>query len=154
MEQEMRARELKQLLTQAAKLTMVQREQVLAHLGTGLALDRATAIVEDRLAQHLGCPKCKAQHVVRNGQADGLQRYKCRGCGCTFNSLTGTPLARLRYRDKWVEQAQAMNDGLSVRKAAAAMDVHRTTAFRWRHRFLALPRDVKADKLAGVAEAD
>jgi transposase-like protein len=154
MEQEMRARELKQLLTQAAKLTMVQREQVLAHLGTGLALDRATAIVEDRLAQHLGCPKCQAQHVVRNGQADGLQRYKCRGCGCTFNALTGTPLARLRYRDKWVEQAQAMNDGLSVRKAAAAMDVHRTTAFRWRQRFLALPRDVKADKLAGVAEAD
>ena len=34
------------------------------------------------------------------------------------------------------------------------MDVHRTTAFRWRHRLLALPRDVKADKLAGVAEAD
>lgn len=88
---------------------------------------------------------------MRNGQADGLQRYKCRGCGCTFNALTGTPLARLRYRDKWVEQAQAMNDGHSVRKAAAAMDVHRTTAFRWRHRFLALPRDVKAVKLAGVA---
>jgi hypothetical protein len=52
----MRARELKPLLTQAAKLTRAQREQVLAHLGTGLALDRATAIVEDRLAQHLGCP--------------------------------------------------------------------------------------------------
>ena len=150
----MRAREFKRLLTQAAKLTSAQREQVLTHLGTGLALDRATAIVEGRLAQHPGCPKCRAQHVVRNGQADGLQRYKCRGCGATFNALTGTPLARLRYRDKWIEQAQAMNDGLSVRKAAAVMDVHRTTAFRWRHRFLALPRDVKADKLAGVAEAD
>jgi transposase-like protein len=154
MESEMRARELKQLLTQAAKLTSAQREQVLTHLGTGLALDRATAIVEDRLAQRPGCPKCQAQHVVCNGQADGLQRYKCRGCGGTFNALTGTPLARLRHRDKWVDQAQAMNDGLSVRKAAAVMDVHRTTAFRWRHRFLALPRDVKADKLAGVAEAD
>ena len=150
----MRARELKQLLTQAAKLTSAQRSQVLAHLGAGVALDRATAIVEGRLAQHPGCPKCQAQHVVRNGQADGLQRYKCRGCGSTFNALSGTPLARLRHRNKWVEQAQAMNDGLSVRKAAAVMGVHRTTAFRWRHRFLALPRDVKADKLAGVAEAD
>ena len=47
-----------------------------------------------------------------------------------------------------------MNQGLSVRKAAACMGVHRTTAFRWRHRFLALPRDVKANELTGVAEVD
>ena len=47
-----------------------------------------------------------------------------------------------------------MNQGLSVRKAAACMGVHRTTAFRWRHRFLALPRDVKSNELAGVAEDD
>ena len=106
------------------------------------------------MAQHPGCPKCHANHVVRNGQADGLQRYKCRACGVTFNALTGTPLARLRYRDKWLEQAHAMDEGLSVRKAAARMAVHRTTAFRWRHRFLALPREVKANGLAGVAEAD
>ena len=154
MEHGMRARELKELLTQATKLTSAQRDQVLAFLGTGVALDHATAIVESRLTQHPGCPKCHAQHVVCNGQSNGLQRYKCRGCGSTFNALTGTPLARLRHRSKWVEQAQSMNDGLSVRKAAAGMGVHRTTAFRWRHRFLALPCDVKADKLTGVAEAD
>jgi len=94
----MRAREFKRLLTQATRLTSAQREQVLAHLGTGLALDRATAIVEDRFVQRPGCPKCNAQHVVRNGQAGGLQRYKCRGCGGTFNALTGTPLAQLRLQ--------------------------------------------------------
>ena len=33
--------------------------------------------------------------MVRNGQADGLQRYKCRGCGRRFNALSGTPLARV-----------------------------------------------------------
>ena len=125
MEQEVRARELKEFLTQAAKLTSTQREQVLAHLGAGVALDRATAIVEGRLAQNPGCPKCQAQHVVRNGQADGLQRYKCRGCGATFNALTGTPLARLRHRNKWVEQAQAMNDGLSVPSAGPERTIRR-----------------------------
>lgn len=150
----MRARELKQLLSLTAKLTPSQREQVMAHLSTGLALDQATSIVQGRMAQQPCCPKCLAQHVVRNGQAGGLQRYKCRSCGVTFNALSGTPLARLRDRDKWLERAQAMDEGLSVRKAAACIGVHRTTAFRWRHRFLALPRDVKANKLAGVAEAD
>lgn len=151
----MRARELKQLLAQTAKLTPSQRERLVGHLNAGLALNQATAILEGRMAPHPDCPKChQALRVVRNGQADGLQRYKCRSCGITFNALTGTPLARLRHRDKWLEQVHGMDEGLSVRKAAARMGVHRTTAFRWRHRFLALPREVKAVKLAGVAEAD
>lgn len=154
MEQEMRARELKQLLVKTAKLTPCQRDQLMAVLSARLTMDLATTIVQGRLAQHPGCPKCQGQHVVRNGQAGDLQRYKCRGCGITFNALTGTPLARLRHRDKWVAQALAMEEGLSVRKAAARMEVHRTTAFRWRHRFLALPREVKASGLVGVAEAD
>jgi hypothetical protein len=92
--------------------------------------------------------------VVRNGHADGLQRYKCRSCKRTFNALTGTPLARLRQRGKWLAQARALAEGLSVRGAAAQMGVHRTTAFRWRHRFLQLPATVRATALAGVAEGD
>lgn len=81
----MRARELKQLLVQTAKLTAGQREQVMVYLSTGLALDQATAIVQGRMAQHPGCPKCQARHVVRNGQSGGgVQRYKCRSCGVTF----------------------------------------------------------------------
>ena len=151
---EVRTCELKEMLNQTDKLTPSQREQLMKHLGNGLALSQARVIVEGRLGQQPGCPKCLAKHVVRNGQADGLQRYKCRGCCVTFNALTGTPLARLRYRDKWLEQAKALDQGLSVRKAAARMGVHRTTAFRWRHRFLLLPCEVKASNLTGVAEAD
>jgi hypothetical protein len=41
-----------------------------------------------------------------------------------------------------------------VRRAAARRGVHRTTSFRWRHRFLTLPREVKEQALTGVAEAD
>ncbi len=150
----MRARELKQLIALTAKLTAGQRDQLMARLGSGAALDQTTSVVQAHLSQHLGCPRCQAERVVRNGQANGLQRYKCRGCGVTFNALTGTPLARLRHRHKWLLQAQALDEGFSVRKAAARMGVHRSTAFRWRHRFLTLPREVKAQHLDGVAEAD
>ena len=72
--------------------------------------------------------------------ADGLQRYKCRACGKTFNALTGTPLARLRHKSKWLEQTRAMPDGLTVHRAAAFLGVVPSTAFRWRHRFLGVPR--------------
>ena len=52
------------------------------------------------------------------GKASGLPRYRCQGCGRTFNGLTKTPLAHLRQKEKWQEQAQSMIDGLSTAKTA------------------------------------
>ena len=91
---------------------------------------------------------------MRNGQADGLQRYKCRGCGKTFNALTATPLARLRQRHKWLAQARVLDEGLSVHQAAERLQVAPSTAFRWRHRFLNLAQQAKSALLSGIAEAD
>lgn len=149
----MRARELKRWMVEASKLTPGQREQVLVRLQEGAAQDAVAAVLRS-LAQPAACPKCQSPQLVRNGQANGLQRFKCCGCGATFNALTGTPMARLRHREKWLLQAAAMSEGLSVRKAGARMGVHRTTAFRWRHRFLTVPRDTKHGHLTGVVEAD
>ena len=47
-----------------------------------------------------------------------------------------------------------LQQGLSVHKAAAALEVSASTAFRWRHRFLRLAQPVKAPALTGVVEAD
>lgn len=77
-----------------------------------------------------------------------------RDCSRTFNALTGTPLARLRYRERWLDQTQVLIDGLSITKASQCLVVARSTAFRWRHRFLALPHHVKAGHLGGIVEAD
>ena len=36
------------------------------------------------------CPRCGCSHVVRRGRdADGAQRWLCRGCGRTFTARTG-----------------------------------------------------------------
>lgn len=149
----MRARELKRLLAMTTRLTACQREELLSHLSSEQAFDEAIALLRSGSIP-AACPKCGGQRLVRNGQAGGLQRYKCRECSAGFNALTGTPLARLRHRDKWLQQARVLDEGLSVRKAAARMGVHRTTAFRWRHRFLAAACEAKAQRLEGVAEAD
>ena len=126
----MRAREMKRLMAMTERLTLAQREVLVASLTSSVTHCEALDLVQARLGPKPSCPKCHAEKVVRNGQADGLQRYKCRGCGVTFNALTGTPLARLRHRDKWLLQAHALDQGLSVRKAARQMGVHRTTSFR------------------------
>ena len=78
----------------------------------------------------------------------------CRGCTCTFNALTGTPLSGLQQRGKWLAHTQALSQGLSIPRVAERLEVAWSTAFRWRHRFLQLPSQRQASALRGIAEAD
>src|SRR3954462_13123071 len=107
-----------------------------------------------RRVDSMGCPHCGGREVTLWGKASGVPRYRCKSCGPTFNALTKTPVAPLRKKDKWLEQASALIDGASVSKAAERCDVDYTTAFRWRHRFLeALSLD-KPKNLSGIVEGD
>ena len=150
----MRNREMKQMMALASRLTLAQRRELMAALAASQASAESVVVIEGRVGAQPICAHCQGRHVVRNGQADGLQRYKCRNCGKTFNALTGTPLARLRHKGKWLTQAAVLQQGLSIVKAAEQLEVAPSTAFRWRHRFLALPQTVKARELTGIAEAD
>lgn len=149
----MRQRDLKRLKTMLVALTLSQRRELMSELQATEGRAASVGIIEGRGRQG-GCPHCGNQKVVRNGNADGLQRYKCRECGRTFNALTGTPLARLRQKGKWLDQAEVLRDGVTITQAAARLNVARSTAFRWRHRFMALPKTVQAQALHGIAETD
>jgi transposase-like protein len=82
-----------------------------------------------------------------------LQRYKCKICHKTFNALTGTPLARLRDKPKWLNYLAAMAQSLTVRQSASDIGIHRNTRFRWRHRFLEWITQDRPSTLHGVTEA-
>lgn len=112
------------------------------------------ADIEARFAAAPVCPHCQAREVGKWGTANRLRRYRCNACKATFNALTGTPLAHLHKRELWGAHAQALIDGISLRKVVARLDVHMTTAFRWRHRFLKAPKMMKAKELQGTVEAD
>src|SRR5271157_5885158 len=101
-----------------------------------------------------GCPHCAGREVVAWGRSHGLSRFRCKGCGRTFNALTKTPMAHLRKRERWLDHARAMIEGKSLAKAAEFCGVHPTTAFRWRHRFLGSPAADKPRALSGIVEAD
>ncbi|WP_287815550.1 IS1595 family transposase [Pseudomonas sp.] len=100
------------------------------------------------------CPHCGGARLHKSGAASGLQRYRCLGCGRTFNALTGTPLARLRKREHWLPYLQCMLESRTVRDAARVVGVHRTTSFRWRHRFGPAAARQRPDKLSAIVEAD
>jgi len=101
-----------------------------------------------------GCPHCASRKLQRWGSSAGLPRYRCVDCRRSFNALTGTSLAGLRKKDRWADHAQAMISGDTLAKSAQRCGVAPSTAFRWRHRFLAAPALDKPTRLAGIVEAD
>ena len=100
------------------------------------------------------CPHCACARLHRSGFASGLQRYRCLGCRRSFNALTGTPLARLRKRELWLPFIKCLLESRTVRDAALVTGVHRTTSFRWRHRFAPAAARHRASSLLGIVEAD
>jgi transposase-like protein len=115
--------------------------------------DLLSKVGQERIA-HFGCPHCGGGGVQRWGAANGKPRYRCTSCRKTFTPLTGTPLAGLHHPERWTDQAAALSSGESLARAAKRCDVHPTTAFRWRHRFLAALDFDKPASLSGLVEAD
>jgi len=135
-------------------LNVPQRRQVLDALHPAAGLDQVVALITHARSPGRCCPRCGSVRCNRHGFANDLQRFRCCGCGRTFNDLTGTPLARLRHKAKWLAYSQVLLDSLPVRKAADRVGVHRNTAFRWRHRFLHWVKLDRLTPLNGIVEAD
>lgn len=118
-------------------------------------LDSVIAL-QQRTESIKACPHCGSFEIKKHGLKDGRQRFKCKEalCGKTFNVLTATPFAHLHHVEKHIANAKCMMNGLTVRKTAEVLEVHRNTAFRWRHRFLTEIETLQPDVLSGIVEAD
>lgn len=87
------------------------------------------------------------------GAAHGTPRYRCKSCKHTFNALTKTPLARLRYKKRWLTYVGTMIENKSVRESAATCGVSATTSSRWHRRFLDCSSSQRVRLLGTVAGA-
>ncbi len=141
-------------LSQIGLLSIQQCAHALTVLKGTVDTARATDIIQAAVLDKMSCPRCQGRSLYRHGQANGMQRYQCRACRRTFNALTGTPLARLRHKSKWLDFLDCMLDSRTVRKAATRIAVAKNTSMRWRHRFLAVTKDDRPAVLTGIAEAD
>ena len=150
----MKAPGFKRWFARLPSLNVPQRLQVLDALRPALGLAQVVALIDTIRAQNRRCPGCACPHWRRHGMANDLQRYRCRQCGRTYNDLSGTPLARLRLRGKWLDYLDTLLASRPVRGAANGVGVHRNTAFRWRHRFLQGVRHDRPARLTGIVEAD
>ena len=106
--------------------------------------------LESKFCLHSSCPHCHTDNVKKWGFSHGRQRFKCKGCGGTFNAFTNTPLARLRKPEKWPRYLQDMTESVTLRLTAKHCNISLKTAFLWRHRFLAILENDMTDKLEGI----
>ena len=150
----MKAQDFQALVEHFGDLSQVERGALVEALTATGSGQEVVALIETRFAAAPACGQRGAADLKPWGSASALKRYTCKACARPFNALTGTPLAGLRLREKWLDYARALVDGVSLRKAAARTDIHLETSFRWRHRFLAAAKDKKAVSVTGIVEAD
>lgn len=150
----MRQEDFDSLLASLDSLSKGQKELVRRAMEGQDDFCKVVAVIESKFLEHPACPRCQSAKVRRWSRVSGFQRFRCETCGRTFNCLTGTPLARLRKKERWLCMSAALKEGVSLRKAAAACGVSLPTAFLWRHRFLEAAASAKPAKLDGIAEAD
>lgn len=148
----MKTPEFETWLAGLSRLSSGQRAQLENRLHKSDARDEIIKLLEQSTPP--SCAQCGASHPYRWGHQAGLQRFRCRACGHTYNVLSDTPLARLRHKELWLVYSQSLIDGHSVRQAAQQCGIAKNTSFHWRHRFLKLPAHLKPDQLNGIVEAD
>ena len=135
------------------QLSPAQRQEAEAVFSGGSQASASLAAIEASVGEDRPCPHCGTPGAISRGKARGLRRYQCKGCKKTFNAATGTPLAGLHRKDKWLAFGTCLADGLTVRVSAEHCGFAVTTAFRWRHRFLTAESQ-QPRKLTGIVEAD
>ena len=150
----MKVQDFPTLVEQLGDLSQGQRDALVEALTANGSGEEVIAMIETRCAAAPACGHCGETDFKPWGSASDLKRYMCNACGRTFNGLTGTPLAGLRLRERWLDYARSLVDGVSLRKAAARTGIRLDTSFRWRHRFLAVAKDEKASAVTGIVEAD
>lgn len=115
-------------------------------------LDVVRAVRDARFTAGHFCPRCDSRDVVRWGRFSGRQRYRCKSCRRTFSDLTSTAFAYMKAIGKWPHYLVLMRQGRTLRVAAAQLDVHVSTSFRWRHAILSVANTVDAAALSGTVE--
>jgi len=82
-----------------------------------------------------------------------MQRYRCKNSHKTFTATTNTPLSWLHHKDKWKDYFKTMIESKALRQSVKECGIDLKTVFRWHHRFLQLPSQIKAKLLEGIIES-
>ena len=131
-------------------LTPTQLKELKSHINHKCSIKTIESFTEDITS----CPHCESTSFYKWGYRSSLQRYKCKSCNKTFHILSKTPLARLRYKEVWLEYTSDLINSFSIIKSAKLCHISISTAFRWRHKMIKVAELTKSNSLHGIIEMD
>jgi transposase-like protein len=114
--------QFKKLLVALEHLTDKQAKDVEKFLKGDSLIQPIITELKQRMIDEPECPHCLSSLITRHGKAGAMQRNRCKNCTKTFNALTKTPLARLQYKEKWLDYLQCMINGKVLRASATDCD--------------------------------
>ena len=117
-------------------LTATQRAEVAAALSAGPQGAASPGGDRTGVDDERRCPHCGSGGAVARCKARGLRRYRCKACGKTFGTLTGSALSGLHHKECWLSLGESLAEGETIRGSAARCGIAPSRAHRWRHRFL------------------
>lgn len=85
------------------------------------------------------CPHCNYNKYIKHGYYKNLQRFKCCNIDCnkTFCATTKSPWNYSKKSfDLWKEYITLMFENKTISECSASLNIHRSTAFFWRHKIL------------------
>src|SRR6188768_590459 len=106
------------IVAAVAKFSPDQVESLRAAMDSHDPATAVLAVLDGLIGPERRCPHCKACGAVKRGKNDGLTRHRCKGCGKTFNALTGTPLSKLKMKGRWIRFAQSALRGETLKETA------------------------------------
>jgi len=145
---------LQNAITIVPQLNHDERIQLTKVLSSIADIKKVCDVVETIQDTNPHCPHCGSTKIYKHGIRSYLQRYRCGSCKRTFNSLTKTPLARLRKKEQWLSYLDCMLNSFTIRQSASITKTNKKTAFLWRHRFTKWLSKDKPSELSGIIEAD
>jgi transposase-like protein len=147
-----------------SNLDFSQKIQVVKELSDSLEADKNKIVenikyiepVEDEqnpIQKH--CPHCHNKSIIKWGNYQGRDRYKCNKCNRTFTAFTGTPIHNIKKKELWDKFGDELfNDQyFTIKELAKRIGISEATAFDWRHKLLG-SLDGFGSEFAGITEMD
>jgi transposase-like protein len=151
----MASKKFQNILHHVTDLNYSQLKKLRHEVELNIANNQVGQAIADHEESISHCLHCDSHELNRWGMTkQGIQRFKCKSCGKTFNALADSPLYRMKKSEKWIEYTKLMWNGISLRKAAKIVGITLRTSFRWRHMFIKAPASFHPSELTGVIEAD
>ena len=123
---------MENILEHVVELSREEKVELLEALRNALAEELSCAAPGEPRA----CPRCGCGTFAKRGRdADGGQRWLCRGCARTFSAKSASLLARSKLgAGTWMEFAACMADGVALRECARRCGTSLYTAWFMRMR--------------------